>query len=761
MSTHQELTGVYQSTRWQSDDVSSPYVIGQLQDGSTVKGVAEAGELQPNILYKFFGKWQDANGRFGKSFAFVCAVKEMPHSREAVVQYLVRLLKGHNTGIGEKKAHAIYDQFESDSVRKLRMSPADVSEAINHDIQLCRKAAVILDADRKFEDAKIALVDLFAGSGFPRDAIKACIDRWGAAAQAQIRRDAFLLLSHRIPGAGFLRCDKLYLGLGGDPGKLKRQVLCAHHELRSNNDGHTWYPVEKAIDTIKSKIAGSDPKPIKALKVGGRVGKFAFHWPGVDSNGNGTRKIFIADGQHARSESDIARLVCETSNLKQIPPWPQFAQGDLTDHQFEQLKAATTGRVGILSGGPGTGKTFTAAVLIREIVSKHGPEAVAVCAPTGKAAVRIGESMERYAIPVKATTIHRLLLPNDLGYGTGNWNFQHCEACPLDSQFIVADESSMIDADLMAALLRASKFSRVLLIGDPYQLPPVGHGSPLRDLIEAKTPNGELKEIRRNSGAIVEACRAIKDGRPFQTHQSFGAAGTDDYTAKNLRIIPASSGAAVVAKLTSLFEELKAENPQFDLIEDCQVLVGLNEKSEVARKTLNPLLQTILNPTGERIEGNPYRVGDKVICLSNDGYLDAENPKVKHKIFNGEMGTVETVSQGHVVFRFQDTGDGERLTKQTAKGETAGSFSLAYAITTHKSQGSEWPVVVCVTDDAAWRIACREFWYTALSRARHRCVILGSLATVGKQCKRVTLRDRKTFLVEKIATIKKGMEANV
>ena len=757
MAAHETLVGVYQSTRWQSDTVAgeSPYVIGQLQCGTTVKGTADPGELQPNVAYKFYGKWQPGNDRFpAKSFAFVCAVKEEPHSRQAIVEYLTRLLRSHNTGIGEKTAHRLFDAYKSDAVRKLRMEPDVVASDLHHSLDSCRKAAAILDADRKFEDAKIALVDLFAGSGFPRDAIKACIDRWGAAAPNQIRRDAFLMLSHRIPGAGFLRCDKLYIGLGGDPGKLKRQVLAAHHEIRANSSGDTWRPVQFAVDTIRAKIAGADPRPEKALKVGGRTKRFAFE---LDRNaGLNATKIFIADGQHAQSEADIARIVCDTSNADLIQPWPEFQQGDLTDHQFAELQRATTGRVGILSGGPGTGKTYTAAALIRNIVTKHGPESVAVCAPTGKAAVRIGESMERYNIPLKATTIHRLLCPNDLGYGTGNWNFSANEQSPLRVEYVIVDESSMIDVDLMASLLRASKFASVLLIGDPHQLPPVGHGAPLRDLIDAKIPTGELKELHRNSGAIVRACHAIKEGRPFQAYTRFNDA--PDGPGENLRIIPADSGAAVVAKIGALFAELRSENPQVDLIEDCQVLVGLNDKSEVARKQLNPAIQQLLNPTGHKVEGNPYRVGDKVICLTNDGYIDAANPRHKHKIYNGEMGRVETVTNQHVTFLFPDTGDGERLTKQSCKGEASGAFSLAYAITTHKSQGSEWPIVVVVTDDSAWRIACREFWYTALSRARHRCVILGSLATVGKQCKRVISRDRKTFLREKIEAIRAAKE---
>lgn len=733
MATHEELVGVYAATRWQASDGSN-YVIGLLEDGSCVKGPAEPGELVPNLPYKFYGSWKPGHNGYGPAFNFVCATKEIPHSRNAVVEYLIRAFKGKNIGIGHSKAHALYDHWQADAVRMVRMHPTEVAEKLNHDIEKCRAASAILEADRRFEDSKIQLTDLFAGKGFPRTAIMECCDRWGAKAPAMIRRDAFLLMTQGIKGAGFNRCDNLFLALGGNPAKLKRQTLAAWYGLNQHGSGDTWHAVERAIEAIEAKVDSVNTRPAAAIKLGIRAG-----WMAIDRD-HGPK--VLADTKKAKSEADVARLVKRM--LAGSPAWPAVDSAELSDHQKEKLAIAMTGQLGILAGTPGTGKTYTAAALVRAIVSKHGPGSILVCAPTGKAAVRITETLQRYGVEeIHATTIHRMLRPNDLGYGTGNWNFGCNEAAPLDCDFVLCDEASMVDTDLMAALLRAiPPRGHLLLIGDPYQLPPVGHGAPLRDMIVAGVHCGELSEIKRNDGLIVQACAAIKVGKPFATCTQFDAAGN------NLAIVPATSAAGVVNELKKLYAGLRASGRR-DIFEDVQVLVALNEKSDMGRTKLNPFLQGLVNPDGKRAEGNKYRVGDKVICLSNAKYPnESNNPCIP--VFNGEMGRVVEVATECTIMEFPDTGDGERILKIPVKSEWATSFDLGFCITVHRAQGSEWPVVVVVADDAADRVASREHWYTSISRASERCIILGRSATVARQCRRVSIRDRKTLLQEKL-----------
>lgn len=765
-ATHQEISGIYQKTAWRSPE--GDYIIGFLQDGVTVKGAADPAELAPNLPYRFFGAWKDGNGKYGPSFHFVCFVKDLPHSRDAIVQYLLRQLRGAAVGIGHATAHRLYDLYQADAVRKLRMDAPAVAAAVNLPIEKAREAARILEADSKLENCKIELMGLFAGKHFPRATIKECVDKWGPRAASMIRRDAFLLLTSRIKGAGFSRCDDLYLSNGGDPARLKRQTLCAWHGLQSNSDGHTWHPVATATNAIRSKVDGVNIDPIKAIKLGLKTDWLSIRTVGFN--------IWLADGKKAKNEAAIANKYHEIAINP--PAWPEVTDAGLSDHQREQLALATRSRIAILAGTPGTGKTYTAAALIRAIVARHGLGAVAIHAPTGKAAVRITEVMQqKYNLPLRAVTTHRLLCPGTNGHGTGEWGFQFNEDRSIPIQFLIGDETSMDDVDLFAALLRAcTPRTHLLFLGDPYQLAPVGHGAPLRDLLAAGAPHGELKEIHRNAGLIVEACQAIKDGRDFKTATTFDDAGN------NLKLIQVSGSAGVVNELRKMFTAM-IEAGKRDVFEDVQIITPLNEKSDLGRTKLNAFLQSLLNPKGASVPKCKYRVGDKVICLSNDNYptsleqwafvcgscsarfegrlnkadcpvcrsecsTDQKQTAPKVPVCNGEVGRITAVDETRVAYMFPDTGEGERPVCIPRKSEWADSFDLGYAITCHKAQGSEWPIVVVIADEAADRVASREWYYTAISRASERCIILGRMATIAKQCRRVTLRDRKTFLRE-------------
>ena len=201
--------------------------------------------------------------------------------------------------------------------------------------------------------------------------------------------------------------------------------------------------------------------------------------------------------------------------------WPTLTEGPLSAHQVEEIAKALRGdNLAVLGGSPGTGKTFSAAQIISAIGDEIGYSSIAVAAPTGKAAVRCNETMGSYNLPVKARTWHSLLkvVTNETGSG---WSFEHGRNKRLPFSVLVGDESSMLDVDMAASIFAArAKGTKVLLIGDVNQLPPVGHGAPLRDLIAAGVPYGELREIRRNAGGIVQACADIRDGLNFKCEGS-------------------------------------------------------------------------------------------------------------------------------------------------------------------------------------------------------------------------------------------------
>lgn len=428
---------------------------------------------------------------------------------------------------------------------------------------------------------------------------------------------------------------------------------------------------------------------------------------------------------------------------------------NLTLHQLEELSAATRGVVGVLTGAPGTGKTTTLAWLIRRLTESPGRGEIAVCAPTGKAAVRITESLSGHGLNIKAATIHSTLGVQSCE--DGGWSFVHGESCKLPQQFIFVDECSMIDADLMRSLLSArGTGTHMLFVGDPHQLPPVGHGAPFRDFISAGVPSGHLSEIHRNAGRIVRTCSEIRQA----PHRFNVSPALDLDSGENLVVAAASGGEQQLAELRNQIDQasMRGLDPTWDV----QVIVPLNESGGLSRKTLNRELQGFLNPSGQQISGAPFRLNDKVVCLKNSlapaaPGCPAEEQSDDGKVYvaNGEQAKVVRIEPARTIVqltsprRLAVIPHGRR--KEGGEEAATGDWDLAYAISCHKSQGSEWPVVIVMADESggARFVGTREWVTTAISRAKKYCVVVGKRGTMQGFCRRSGLWNRKTFLVEK------------
>lgn len=443
--------------------------------------------------------------------------------------------------------------------------------------------------------------------------------------------------------------------------------------------------------------------------------------------------------------------------------WPEPSSiTNITDHQRSTVTRSLAGPFGLLCGVPGAGKTYTAAAIVRTIIAEQGVGSVGVCAPTGKAAVRITEGLQANGIAMEATTIHRLLGVNRAGYDGKGWGFSFGPSRPLPYRYILVDEPSMLDCSLASSLFSAcSPGTHVLLTGDPNQLPPVGAGAPLRDFIAAGLPCGTLTEIKRNSGTITEACKAIREGR-----KAIPDARISIGEGKNWMHLEKHRAALAMEAIKSTLLQLPGS---VDPIWDCQILCAINEKGEVSRKELNANIQDVLNPNGKSV-GGKFRIGDKVICgtnvlleIANHGgngtagrgnprefahETSAENPK--EFVANGEIGRV--VAQ-HFDHRNQPKGflvkfDAPARTVISTQTGEACVFDLAYAITIHKAQGSQARIVIVAIDDAANHMGSRELHYTAISRAEQMVITVGKLETLHRQCRRSELAGRKTFMAE-------------
>lgn len=411
---------------------------------------------------------------------------------------------------------------------------------------------------------------------------------------------------------------------------------------------------------------------------------------------------------------------------------------------------------------------MTAAV-VHTIRATEGAARIGICAPTGKAAVRCTENLSKQGVAIVATTIHRLLGVQQVDAVDG-WAFVHGETLPLDLDFLFVDEFSMCDATLAAALLAARPNGcHVLLVGDPDQLSPVGHGAPLRDLIAAGLPCGHLREIRRNAGRIVRSCAEIRDRQRITFSPKLDLAAE---IPENLLLLDRSKPDDQIAELEQFLSRI-AGGKKYDPVWDCQVVVPVNEKSPLARKTLNKSLQQLLNPDGEQLGGCPFRVGDKVVCLKNgslpliEGDANGSPTKGEAYVANGEQARVVAIAENCLTLRLelpgrlvrvprgkkQEAEDGEEKEGNTKAGC---NFDLAYAISVHKSQGSEWPIVIVMLDGygGAMRLCDRHWLLTAVSRAKVLCVCIGAKQVALSAVKKSHMWDRKTFLRERIEELR-------
>ena len=312
-----EIRGTYQRTVFNGD---AGFVIGILRDGSCVKGNAPAdGFFSPNADYRFFGSYEP-KGRFnshtGKTdppaFKFTLATPAEPRGKSAIVGYLKR----HCEGVGFAVANLLYDAFGEDAVSTLRLSPKESSAKVN---DLAKRlvlteekaiaAASVLKSKIALEETLIEMESLFAGRGLGQSCRDAAIRKWGALAPLRIRRDPFCLLLAEMPGAGFLRCDKLYGDLGLPMFRRRRQMVCLWHAIRESGSGSTWFSNDWAKAKLNEAIGGTKPSLERALRFGERVGWLTTL---VDAVG----KRWIADATKAENEKVAAEKLVALMSWK-------------------------------------------------------------------------------------------------------------------------------------------------------------------------------------------------------------------------------------------------------------------------------------------------------------------------------------------------------------------------------------------------------------------------------------------------------------
>ncbi|MCW2968695.1 MAG: ATP-dependent RecD-like helicase [Solirubrobacteraceae bacterium] len=665
----EQLTAEVMAVRWSGDDFA---VLAALtDDGEEITLTGPLAHVHEGEMLEVGGSWRE-HPKHGRQFTVQRVRSAAPASEEALITYLASVKHVGPSGAAwllERHGASVLEAIDRDPGGRLGEVPGIGSRRLP-------------DAVRSWEQrgGERAIRLFLDEHGVPAAAASRLIRSLGGGAIEQLRTDPYA--ATEVQGIGFATADALARALGvpaDDPARLDAGIV---HALRSaEDDGHCHLP-RADLEARAARLLGTE--------VGERIGALGASGRLVLDGGRIVEPLI--DGLERR----LARRVNELLDAPALLQEPETRDEDLTTEQWEAVRQACAHRLSILTGGPGTGKSWTMRALVAAVQSRGGR--VRLCAPTGKAARRLAEATGH-----DATTIHRLL-----EWSGEEGGFTRDESDPIPgADLLVVDEASMLSLRLADALLRAvGPRTHVLLVGDADQLPPVGAGRVLDDLLDSgEVPAVRLTEIFRQArrSLIVRAAHAINHGETPPTRP-------DDDGLRDFFLVSRDTPGELFAEAVSLAAERLPAHYGLDPAGEIQVLSPMH-RGPAGIEALNTELRARLNPDGEPIAGTSLRVGDRVVQTVNDH---------ERELMNGETGVLVDFDRDRSRATLA-TDDGRRLTLPV---DALGTIRLAYCMSVHKAQGSAAPAVVVVLDAGHHVMLTRNLLYTAVTRAERVCVLV-------------------------------------
>ena len=689
-------------------------------DGSVLSfaGAVVVREHDPVVLS---GSWE-RHPKYGRQFKATGLLHDLAPSADGLANYLAH--HPDLPGIGPVKARRIAEAFGADFERALAEEPERVAEVAGVPIET---VAILREEWERTRTVNAALTWLSAW-GLTHHQVTSLVDAYGNNVVAILKDDPYVI-ADAITGFGFKRVDVVARKLGtpkDHPSRLRAGVL---HVVEAHvEDGDCWVECEEllgeanallVLDTLDSRArieAALDEllaaKKLACVSIGGR--------------------FLVARPRLHEMETDLAKWVAQGRARN-----PHFATHDdlpglvlglapeLNDGQRAAVVAALSHGQSLISGGAGSGKTFTVAAIAR-ICEAFGMEVV-LAAPTGKAAKRLEQVVGKEAV-----TLHRLLEFDGDDFGRDRDD-------PLDADVVIIDEVSMLDVPLAWRLYDALRLDRtaLVLVGDHNQLPPVGPGNVLRDLIERRPmPTVVLDHVVRQAGVLKENSIAVLRGEVRKT------ADVGDDGRRPWYVVDQFADVLAVQRFVlELFHDVLADRLRFDLRADVQLLTP-QKKGPLGVRELNVLLQRLVQAKLFGVDAPPIAEGRRPEFLVHDKVIQTRN-NYELGVMNGAIGFVTEVGprRGDLRVRFEhgdvelraDRGDAEHL-------------QLAYALTIHKAQGSEFPCAVVLIHKAHSFMHHRNLFYTAVTRAQEVAVVIGDRWGLRNCAAKEQVERRKTFL---------------
>lgn len=701
------LDGTVSSVIYRNEE--NGYTILRLESPDADEEVTVVGimpGISPGEGLSVHGQWT-RHSTYGEQFKAEIVERRMPVGEKALLEYLA---SGAVKGVGAATARRLLDTFGEDVLTVIEETPEQLTKIRG----ISPKRAQTIHLSLCQQLAMRRLLDFLSAHGLPLSAAMPLYRRYGDLALNVLRTEPYLLVEDPlfIP---FPTADQLAQALGfalDDPVRLEAGLL---YTLAHNLDnGHVFLPYAKLLAAAQ-RLLGTDQE-VLAQRLEDLIDRHKIVREAIA----GQDACYLDKLHHCETYVANALLamdgedLCPPDDLDALLARIQREQGlTYAPLQVEAVKTAARRQVMLLTGGPGTGKTTS----LKGILSLFDHLGLRTCltAPTGRAAKRLSETCG-----AEASTIHRLLETRYDGQ-TGALTFTHNEREPLETDAVILDEASMVDIVLMQALLAALPGGcRLVLVGDPHQLPSVGPGNLLSDLLRSqRLPTLRLTEIFRQAAAsaIIRGARAVDQGEcPVLVNDPAG----DFFFLR--RCDPAAAAETIV----SLCQTRLPQNMGIPA-DQIQVL-SPTRKGTAGTAALNHALQEAVNPPapgkGEKVFGPlRFREGDRVMQVKNNYdvlWESADGKEVGMGIFNGDIGRIEAIdaASGLVTVDFE----GHRASYTP---DMMGQLEPAYAITVHKAQGSEYRAVILSAVEAAPMLLTRGVLYTAMTRAKELLIVVG------------------------------------
>ena len=725
-------------------------IIYQNEVNSYVVGIFETEEEQITVVgylpfikkgdtLKIIGKFVEHKD-YGEQFKIETFEKLMPQTLGALEAYLAN---GNIKGVGPATASKIVNKFGEDTIHVLKFEPQKLAQ-----IRGITKDKAIEISESFIENWEVwQIVGFLERFGIGAESAKKVYDLLGINAIAEIEADPYILIDISR-GVDFKQIDQMAIELGIEKENQKRVKSGIKYALiKITYNGHCCKLKENLIEYVKTLLNVNEAtieNGIINLKVNDEI---------VVENRDGEEWIYLysfynAENQIARNilELDKYRNVKKVSNIeKELNLVEKRTDIILSEKQKEAIRAINDNNVTIITGGPGTGKT----TIIKSIIEiyKQKKYKIVLCAPTGRAAKRMTETTGE-----EASTLHRLLEIGKVDEESLFKKDNEYQGAPIDGDIIIVDEVSMVDMFIMSYLLDCIyKGTKLILVGDCDQLPSVGPGSVLKDLITSeRIVTVHLDKIFRQaakSKIIVNAHR-VNNGKKFISKED---PEMEEDSKQDFFFIKENNQEKVLEQVLSLCNGRLKKFGDYDFFESIQVL-SPTKKGLLGTKEMNKALQEELNPHREgeaekNSMGAIFRIGDRIMQIKNnyDMYWEKKNEgevEVGNGVFNGETGTILNINEKekNICVKFDDDkyvwyefNDLEQI-------------EHSYCITIHKAQGSEFDVVIMIVPQAAPMLLTRNLLYTGLTRAKKLLIIIGNERVIDYMINNVDSKKRNTGL---------------